>query len=363
MVLLGSLWFAWVHIVENPKVMQKFALTSNRSRPIIGDMKSKLNFTREEWDEAVQLYGNPNNMKKRNRALYAYGQRKGWLKTTVWPNRKSRAGLSEEQLEKKVFENSHNFHSRGEFQNKSPNDYRIALRRGWLDRMPWLEPKENPYIDKISYIYLYLFEQQKAFYVGETYHGSDRRLQHKTRSDSAVFKFAEENNIEIPEPIILEDGLERDREVRRQEHYWKLHYISLGYKTLNIGKTGEFCGSLGHRHRIWTREKCREAAMQCSHARDMIRRFPSAYDSAYRNGWLKDYTWFTIKGGVGVKRPVIQYAKDGRLVGRWDSISTAAESLGKSTSQICRCCQGKIKSALGYVWKYADKPVQMLLAI
>ena len=39
MVLLGSLWFVWVHIVENSKVMQKFALTSNRNCPIIGDMK------------------------------------------------------------------------------------------------------------------------------------------------------------------------------------------------------------------------------------------------------------------------------------------------------------------------------------
>ncbi len=365
MVLLGSLWFAWVHIVENPKVMQKFALTSNRNRPIIGDMKRKLNFTREEWDEAVRLYGYPSNMEKHNKSLYSYGCKKGWHKTTVWPNRKSRIGYTEEQLRKEAFASSLRFHSRGEFEKNDPNNYNLALVRKWLDEMYWLKPQENPYKNKISYIYLYLFEQQNAFYVGETHHGSYRHWYHKTDGNSAVFKFAKENNIEIPEPIILEDGLGMDNEVRRQEHYWKLHYISLGYDTLNKGKTGEFCGSLGKTKIIWTQEKCREKALLCSYGEEMKKRFPGAYNAARKNSWLKDYKWFVDGRTTEKGRPVLQCTKDGTPVGRWDSISSAARGMGTPNiiGKICDCCRGKRKSSMGYVWKYADEPVQTLLAI
>ena len=108
--------------------------------------------------------------------------------------------------------------------------------------------------------------------------------------------------------------------------------------------------------------------MQCSHANEMNMRFASAYGAARQNGWLKDYTWFVVRGGV--PKPVLQYAKDERLVGRWDSIAMAARSLGKSHTSIRDCCRGKQKSAYGFVWKYADrtddvpaKPVQMLLDI
>lgn len=311
-------------------------------------------YTKEEFDKAVQLYGSPTIMRKYNSAIYSYGHRKGWDKMIVWPKRKSRFGYTEEQLKKEVFDASRKYHSRGEFSTKDSRNYAVALYKNWLDEMPWLKPQKNPFTDKINYIYLYIFEQQKTFYVGETFHGSNRHNDHMRRGP--VFEFAKRNSIEIPKPIIVEDNLDRKSEVRKQEHYWKCHYISLGYSTLNKGKTGEFSGSLGSAPRIWTRKKCHEVALLCSNAKEMYKKFKSAYSAASKNGWLKDYTHFTVLNGK--PKPVLQYTKDGQLVRRWDSISSAARAMSISRVCIGLCCAGKnnIKQSCGYVWKYADSP-------
>jgi len=310
-------------------------------------------YTHEDWDNAVQTYGNARTMIKEASALYAYGRRRGWAKNTDWPREKSRIGHSKEQLKAEVFEHSRKFHSRGEFAKKAKKDYYFALNNGLLDDMPWLKPQENPFVDRKNYIYVYVFELQKTVYVGETFHGSNRHNDHRRRGP--VFNFAKENGIEIPEPIILEDNLNRLNEVRKQEHYWKLHYISLGYKTLNKAKTGEFSGSLGAMAMRWTQKKCREVALLCSHATEMVKRFPSAYQSAWKHGWLKDYTWFTVISGKA--KSVLQYAIDGRLVGRWDSVSIAGRAQNFDPRRICACCKGKRKSAYGFVWKYADEAI------
>lgn len=384
---------------------QKFVLTSNRSCPIIGDMKKRditkedwdkavqfyrnastmvreneplyacgirrgwvkdtvwpdrmhhSSYTKEDWDEGVQLHGNAKTMRKENPALYKLGWKQGWLKDTIWP-RPVRRGISE-QLKERVFEHSRECGSRGEFKSKYPNDYDIARKYGWLNEMYWLKPKLNPVKDRINYIYLYLFEEQNYFYVGETHHGSIRDSQH--RKSGPVFEFAEKNNIEIPEPIILEDNLDRIGEVRKREDYWKNRYISLGYNTLNKGKTGEFSGSLGRVGIKWTRKKCREAALLCSSRTEMQLRFPGAYGAAWRNGWLDDYTWFAP--ALTKPREVLQYTTDGRFVERWGSISLAARATGLWHSAISRCCGGGSKSSGGFVWRYADGPVQMSLAI
>lgn len=325
---------------------QKHDLLKNVNWPV-GKYNS---YTHEDWDNAVQTYGNAKTMVKEAHGLYDYGRRRGWTKNTDWPREKSRSGHSKEQLKAEVFEHSRKFHSRGEFAKKAPKDYQFARINGLLDDMPWLKLQENPFVDRKNYIYVYVFEHQKTVYVGETFHGSNRHNEHRRRGP--VFDFAKENGIEIPEPIILEDNLNRLNEVRKQEHYWKLHYISLGYKTLNKAKTGEFSGSLGAMAMRWTRKKCREVALLCSHSFEMRKRFPSAYQSAWKHGWLKDYTWFTLIHGKA--KPVLQYTTDGRLIGKFDSTVSAGRSINRGHSLICACCKGKRKSAYGCVWKYEE---------
>ena len=52
---------------------------------------------------------------------------------------------------------------------------------------------------------------------------------------------------------------------------------------------------------------------------------------------------------------VYQYGLDGELVGTWRSTREVARAFGCSNSTISRCCNGKRKSAFGFVWRY--KPI------
>jgi hypothetical protein len=54
-------------------------------------------------------------------------------------------------------------------------------------------------------------------------------------------------------------------------------------------------------------------------------------------------------------KPVIQYNMSGDFIGKYNSLKDAADKNGfKNSSNILYCCNGKTKSAYGYIWKYAD---------
>jgi len=53
-----------------------------------------------------------------------------------------------------------------------------------------------------------------------------------------------------------------------------------------------------------------------------------------------------------LSKQVLQYDRDGNLVKTWSSITEIKRSLGFHESCICRCCNGKLKSAYKFVWKY-----------
>lgn len=53
-------------------------------------------------------------------------------------------------------------------------------------------------------------------------------------------------------------------------------------------------------------------------------------------------------------KPVLQYTLDGRFIAEYPSVSEASRQTGISTTNICKCCKGKHKTAGGYIWRYVD---------
>ena len=53
-------------------------------------------------------------------------------------------------------------------------------------------------------------------------------------------------------------------------------------------------------------------------------------------------------------RPVNQYDLSGNFIKTWDKIKEASKSVGKllDTASITCCCNGKQKTAFGFIWKY-----------
>ena len=58
------------------------------------------------------------------------------------------------------------------------------------------------------------------------------------------------------------------------------------------------------------------------------------------------------KGKITIKRPVVQYSLDGVFIASYDSATAASKSTGTRLSSITSVCNGKFKSAGGYIWKF-----------
>jgi group I intron endonuclease len=52
------------------------------------------------------------------------------------------------------------------------------------------------------------------------------------------------------------------------------------------------------------------------------------------------------------KNKIIQFDIHGNRLNSFDSCKEAGEYIGASLSSICQCCNGKTKTAKGFVWKY-----------
>jgi hypothetical protein len=55
-----------------------------------------------------------------------------------------------------------------------------------------------------------------------------------------------------------------------------------------------------------------------------------------------------------IKKPILQYTKDGQFIKEWECAKYAGVELKIQNSDITTCCRGKLKSAGGYVWKYKE---------
>lgn len=51
---------------------------------------------------------------------------------------------------------------------------------------------------------------------------------------------------------------------------------------------------------------------------------------------------------------VLQFDMSGTLLREWDSIRSAAAEIGCTRSAIRRCCERKVKTSMGYIWKYKE---------
>jgi hypothetical protein len=69
------------------------------------------------------------------------------------------------------------------------------------------------------------------------------------------------------------------------------------------------------------------------------------------------------KNGAKVSKPVLQFSKDGVLIGRYVSGKEAHRKTGINHSHILECCAGKrYKTVGGFVWKYDERNDDLLVS-
>ena len=280
-------------------------------------------------------------MNKKSNAAYRAAKKNNWIKDYTW-------FLSDEEIRhqkrpsrvkwpyEKCKEIALTCKTLKEFREKSSDSaYTIARRNGWLDEFDWLERLENPFTDKRDNVYAYTFEDLNSVYVGRTVDPKSRDLEHRKSDKSAVFKFAFENNIEVPKMTILETGLTLLEGLKQEDHY-KNKYKQEGWNILNIAKTGIKSGSLGSLKRKWTKDECYKEAKKYSTLKDFRKKSPTAYNVSLKNNWDKEYTWL-----VTTKTPA----------GYWNYDHCFEEAKKyKTRKQFCKGNHSAYDSALKHKW-------------
>lgn len=197
------------------------------------------------------------------------------------------------QKSKWNYENCYNeaqkYKSRGEFSKKNESAYNSARKHKWIDDYTWLKDKRlDLYTDKIDCVYAYEFIEQKAVYIGRTLikRQKERDWEHIFKEDS-VSKFAKENNIPVPEMKILETNL-TIKEGTENEGIWIELYREDGWTILNIAKAGSI-GMIGKGKSKYTYDVCLELSKDCSDKAEFKENYPQAYRISFRNKWLNKF--------------------------------------------------------------------------
>ena len=188
---------------------------------------------------------------------------------------------------------------RYELERKNCTCYRECVKNGWLD-----EFQEKYFDGKIHYrnledkthcIYVYLISETHSCYIGRTSSIKRRHNQHKfgwqnSKGEKCIdnlYKHCASNNIEMPEPIILESNLSAIESQEREE-YWLTQYRQDGWNALNKGAVGKNRSSLGATLK-WTYEKCKEEASKYKSKQEFRNHNQGAYNAAYREKWLNEF--------------------------------------------------------------------------
>lgn len=181
-----------------------------------------------------------------------------------------------------------------QFQRNCYGAYHAAVKNGWLEEFFKDRDYSVYYQDfdkQIHIVYAYEIKEYNACYIGRTLRLKIRDRQHRNGVlvDGVIqydnlYKFCQERNIDIPSPIVLESGLTAVESQIKEEEYLN-KYIDNEWDVINSGVVGENKGSLGSILK-WTYDKCKEVSKECRNKHDMKVRFVSAYNAAYRNGWL-----------------------------------------------------------------------------
>lgn len=183
--------------------------------------------------------------------------------------------------------------SKSEFNKKYPGAYKESKLCGWFDEIT----KHFTLIGNKYKRCIYAYEfSDKCVYVGLTCNLKKRNVQHKTKTDSAVYQHIKETN-EYPNPKQLTDYIDY-LEASKKEGEILTEYINNGWKSLNRRDTGGLGSSFEKKKKTrkrningyWTLDRCKKEALKYDFRTEFINSSPTAYSIAHKNGWLDEVT-------------------------------------------------------------------------
>ena len=212
----------------------------------------------------------------------------------------------------------------------------------------------------MGYIYKITNKIDNKTYVGQTIQDVEARWKDHLKKGSncrylksAINKYGIDN-FEFKLVCITFDNQLDDMEIKYIEQYNSL--VPNGYNLRMGGNSG--------RHNAETKQKISET-LKKRYDNDVIRsKCPKPQLGKPHSEITKKKISEANKGriisqesinkGIITRRiyKTIQFDIYGNRLNSFDSCKEAAEYIGISLGHICKCCNGKIQSAKGFVWKY-----------
>ena len=190
----------------------------------------------------------------------------------------------------------------------------------------------------IHVVYVYLITEHKTCYVGRTKNLHTRDLSHRRgrkHTDGRItydglYMFCSNNNIDIPEPFILEENL-TGIESLEKEDFWVNYYKNDMWNVLNKAKTGLKSGSLGHT-KIWDYESCKQESLKYKTRMDFRKNSIWCWNICRKMGWLDEFIPEKGKKENGfwqVKENVLEECKKYKNISEFAHKSGGAYSAAK----------------------------------
>lgn len=344
-------------------------------------MTKKKIFTYEQCLEIASKYTKRKEFKEKDRCCFNFSRKMGWYDSiTKHMTTKSPKHRTYEE----VLNAAKKYQTRMEFKNNDMANYCFAVTHGWLDNV-------CSHMRAVGDLYkrcIYVYElPNKVCYIGLTYDIKQRHTEHCSgKIFSSMRNYCTLNNIEIPEPKQLTEYLDSETASRMEGEILE-KYKNNGWKCLNVAKTGGLGGNK-HLYKGISIDigLCKKIAMECNSQSEFQIKYRSLYKIAKQRGWLEyifsHFDKEAIKEKVrkalikankerkrdieklreiaikhGMNKEVLQYDLNGNFIEEYISIADASRKLGhpKSYGDISKCCKGKLKTCLGYVWKFKEK--------
>ena len=175
-------------------------------------------------------------------SAYRFALHNNWLKDYTWFKVVIKKP-SNYWTRKRCFEEAQKYKGRLEFAKNCRSAYDKAKSSGWITDYTWFEEKQKP----VGY-----WTRERCFEEAKKY---------KSKSEFA-------KNANRPYTISLKEG-------------WLVDYIWFEFPQTPSG--------------YWTRERCFEEAKKYKSKSEFQKINPTVYGKSRRKGWLADYTWFQSK--------------------------------------------------------------------
>ena len=252
-------------------------------------VKQHTPYTYQECYDVAKEYKSRHGLALGNIGVYQAALNHGWLDDYTWFE--SRQRPSKYWTKERVEEESKKYKTRGDFALGNGSAYGKARINNWLEEYTWLKDDRIDLVEgKIDCVYAYEFIEYNTVYVGRTLmrRVAERNYEHLFTEKDVVAQFVREHRISLPDMVILEENLTLNDGIEKEGYYLR-YYKENGWKTLNRAKTGSI-GKLAKDK--WTKETCYREARKYKTRGEFAEHNGSAYDSARRNGWLVEYSWF-----------------------------------------------------------------------